>query len=212
MSLPDEPTDLQKKSLLQADLSSSQMLMMIDNIIAVSRFENGTLLAQRELFILQREVENALALFTSAVKVPDNRELSISFNPARDILVAADKDLFRRVLVNIVSNAMRFSDEDSIVKVGFTEEDSGVLHVTITNAGSFIEENARESIFNKFSSVQANLNRSGLKNYGLGLTFSKMAVQAMDGRIWIDSDRVKQTTTFHFTVKSRDKDAFTAVS
>jgi two-component system, sensor histidine kinase and response regulator len=212
MSLPDTPTDLQKKSLMQADIATNQILMMVNNIVSVSRFENGTLSARRELFILQKEVAAALALFISAAKVPGNRSLEISYSQDRDILIAADKDLFCRVLVNIVSNAVRFADEDSIVAVNFTVEENAVLHAKITNSGSCIEEHARESIFDKFSSVQVNPSQSGFKNYGLGLTFSKMAVKAMDGNIWITCNPIESSTTFHFTIKNRDRGPLTAAS
>lgn len=207
MSLPDTLTDLQKKSFLQADIATSQILMMINNIVSVSRFENGTISVQRELFLLQKEVETVLAHFLAPVKIPGCRNLAIDYSTHRDILIAADKDLFCRVLVNIVSNSMRFADEGSTVLVSFAEEDGGVLHTKVTNTGSFIDERARESIFDKFSSVYLSPDQSGFKNYGLGLTFSKMAVKAMEGRMWITCDPKTASTTFHFTVKSRDKTA-----
>lgn len=212
MSLPDIMTELQKKSFLQADIATSQILMMINNIVSVSRFENGTLSARRELFILQKEVETALVHFLAPVKVPGCRDLALNYSTNKDILIAADKDLFCRVLANIVSNAMRFADEGSTVLVSFTEEDGGVLHTKVTNTGSFIEERARKSIFDKFSSVYLTPDQSGFKNYGLGLTFSKMAVKTMDGNIWITCDPKTTSTTFHFTVKNRDKDALAVAS
>ena len=102
-----------------------------------------------------------------------------------------------------MSNALRHAAGASKVVVEFLEaEDPKCIQVNVTNKGSFIEDSARETIFNKFSSVAHTAGHGGFKNYGLGLTFSKMAVEAMGGRIWITCDKTVPSTTFHFTVKN----------
>jgi two-component system, sensor histidine kinase and response regulator len=195
-------TDLQKNAFHQAERSVSQILMMINNIVAVSKFESGALSARRELFILQKEVESSCALFNTIMTLAGHPSLAIHYFTEDEIIIVTDKDLFSRVLVNIVSNALRYASEKSIVRVDFSEESSGDIHVSITNTGSFIEDSARSAIFNKFSSVQVPAGHAGFQNYGLGLTFSKMAVEAMEGRIWITCDKALPSTTFHFTVKN----------
>ena len=120
----------------------------------------------------------------------------------RDLAVVTDKDMFGRVLINIVSNALRFAEDNSTVRVELSETDGSYVETSITNTGSFIEEAAREVIFNKFSSVQVAASQAGFKNFGLGLTFAKMAVEAMEGRIWITCDSTVPSTTFHYAVKN----------
>jgi K+-sensing histidine kinase KdpD len=195
-------SDLQKSAFTQSDVAINQILMMINNIMSVSKFENGTLSARRELFILQKEVESSLALFSAAAGVSGGPPLSIKYFSDNDTLLVTDKDLFCRVLVNIVGNAFRYAAEDVPIKVEFSEEDADHIHTAITNTGSCIDEAAREAIFNKFSSVQLSPSQSGFQNYGLGLTFSRMAVEAMDGKIWITCNEALPSTTFHFTVKN----------
>ena len=195
-------SDLQKSAFTQSDVAINQILMMINNIVAVSKFENGTMSARRELFVLQKEVESSLAIFSAAAGISDSPPLSIRFFSDRDILLVTDKDLFTRVLMNIVSNAFRYAAEDAPIKVEFSEEDTDHIRVSVTNTGSYIDEAAREAIFNKFSSVQLAPSQSGFQNYGLGLTFSMMAVEAMEGRIWITCNQALPSTTFHFTVRN----------
>jgi two-component system sensor histidine kinase/response regulator len=203
---PNLLTEMQKNAFGRADIAINQILMMINNIVSVSKFENGALCARGQVFILQKEVEEALTLFQTSAALADHAPLSVKYFTDEDILVTTDKDLFRRVLVNIVSNGVRYAAENSIVKIAFFEEEHDVLETRITNSGSYIEESARDSIFNKFSSVQLKAAQSGFQNYGLGLTFSKMAVEAMGGRIWITSEKEGPSTTFHFTVKNfRDR-------
>ncbi|MBN1129155.1 MAG: hybrid sensor histidine kinase/response regulator [Chitinispirillaceae bacterium] len=203
MSLPQESEDETRKcALAQTDSSIKQILMMINNIVAVSKFENNSLSARRELFVLQREVSAALEPF-SFRGIEDNApKVTISFPDDNDIVIENDRDLFCRTLTNIVSNAVRYSSEGVPVKVAFEKEAGEIVHVTVTNTGSYIEDTAREAIFNKFSSVELPASQSGFKNFGLGLTFSKMAVDAMGGRIWIECDKTLPSTTFHFTLKN----------
>jgi len=106
------------------------------------------------------------------------------------------------VLTNIVGNAVRYSSNGFPVKVEFVQKDITHLHTMVTNTGSYIEDSARESIFNKFSSVELPASHSAFKNFGLGLTFSKMAIDAMEGTIWIECDRELPSTTFHFIVRN----------
>ena len=176
--------------------------MMINNIVSVSKFENGAVVARNEPFILQKMVEETLALFLDPVSADADIAVSIVYRCRSDLTITADKDMFGRVLVNIVSNALRFAADNSTVSVEFSEKDDGCVAVSVSNTGSFIEESAREAIFNKFSSVQIAASRSGFKNFGLGLTFAKMAVEAMNGRIWIACDESVPSTTFHYTVKN----------
>jgi signal transduction histidine kinase len=203
MSLPEAGNiDLQKKVFNQTEASIEQILLMINNIVSISKFENNALSTRREIFILQREVASALTPFTAPSLSDGDSKLTVSFPSDKEILLETDKDLFLRVLTNIVGNAVRYSNEKTPIRVEFLDEDTPCLHAMVTNIGSYIEDSARESIFNKFSSVELPASHSAFKNYGLGLTFSKMAVDAMEGKIWIDCDRELPSTTFHFTVRN----------
>jgi K+-sensing histidine kinase KdpD len=195
-------TDMQKKSFRAVEHAISQIMMMINNTVTVSKFETGALSVRREPFVLQREAETALASFNAPETASDRPPYSLHFFTDKDITVISDKDLFCRVLVNIVSNALRYAAEKSTVLVEFSRKGNDDVQVSVTNMGSFIEEPVRDAIFNKFSSVQLTDGNAGFQNYGLGLTFSKMAVEAMGGRIWISCDKAVPSTTFHFTINN----------
>ncbi|MCX7725916.1 MAG: ATP-binding protein, partial [Chitinispirillaceae bacterium] len=66
---------------------------------------------------------------------------------------------------------------------------------------SYIEESQRESIFNKFFGIQKTIGSLKGQNFGLGLTFSKMAVEALGGSIWIESNKEPMETYFKFKIK-----------
>jgi signal transduction histidine kinase len=95
--------------------------------------------------------------------------------------VDADPELLRRVLENLVDNAIRHAPEDTSVTVTAARRDNGV-ELRIADAGSGIAPEHREHVFDRF--VQGNRPRGG---HGLGLAFCKLAVEAHGGRIWIES-------------------------
>jgi K+-sensing histidine kinase KdpD len=195
-------SDLQRTGFSQAERGMDQILMMINNIVSVSKFENGTACAQHDSFLLHTAVEDALALFLDPAGSTSDIPIEITYHCNRELAVVTDQDMFGRVLINIVSNALRFAEDNSTVRVELSETDGSYVETRITNTGSFIEESAREVIFNKFSSVQVASSQAGFKNFGLGLTFAKMAVEAMEGRIWITCDGAVPSTTFHYAVKN----------
>ena len=201
-TLGETLTDQQKKFLASADRGVSQIKTMINNILSVSKFENGTLNARREGFPLKKVVSESLETLKNEADY-QQKGLSLNFSIAEDYTICTDKEFFSQILTNIVSNALRYTPPDGEVFVNLKNTGGDLLHVSVTNTGSFIEESERKAIFDKFSSVQLEKKRSNSQNYGLGLTYCKMAVDAMDGKIWVDGNKDIPETTFHFTIKNR---------
>lgn len=204
-TLDESLSDQQKKFLESADKGVSQIKTMINNILSVSKFENGTLSARRESFPLKKAVDESLEILQTEAN-NQSKSLTTNYSIAEDYTIFTDKEFFSQVLSNIVSNALRYTPPDGNVAVDFKNTEKDVLHISITNTGSYIDEADREAIFDKFSSVKIGNKRSNGQNYGLGLTYCKMAVDAMDGKIWVDGNKEIPETTFHFTIKNR-KDA-----
>ena len=105
-----------------------------------------------------------------------------------------------RIICNIVANALRFSYPDKPVKVCFEKTENNQLLVSISNDGSFIPEEYRDAVLTNFRNQQNRICYQG-QNFGLGLTFSKMAIEALGGKIWIEGDKEIPRTIFKFTVK-----------
>lgn len=188
----DEMTPIQKRLFETATSGVQRIQMMIGNILGVTTFEKGTISARRIQFPLQQQVENALLLFSP---------LEIEYKTDSSLQIITDKDLFLRILCNIVANALRFSFPDVPVKVCFELMENDLLVTSISNDGSFIPEEYRDAVFDKFFGMNKTASAIQGHNFGLGLTFSKMAVEALGGKIWIEGDKEIQRTTFKFTVK-----------
>ena len=98
-------------------------------------------------------------------------------------ILNADPDLVRRILENLIENAIRHAPEESIVTIAAHVVDGGV-QLAVEDAGRGVPADQREHVFERF--VQAGAESSTRSNRGLGLAFCKLAVEAHGGRIWIE--------------------------
>jgi len=154
------------------------LLRMITTLLDISKADEGRLAPARrriELDMLIGGVINELEIraHTSGVRLA--REIST-------FTLSADPDLLRRVLENLVENAIRHAPEGSEVRVTARTADGGI-ELRVQDAGPGVPAEQRERVFERF--VQAG-GVSMRANRGLGLAFCKLAVEAHGGRIWIE--------------------------
>ncbi len=201
--LPKTLSDSQQRIISTCNAGVLQMRIMVGNILGVVKFEAGSFAPSREKFPLRQNVDATLAPLHQQM-VSSNKTFNVLFEENTPTFLVSDKDLFARVLFNVVSNAMRYTPEKGAIAVTFCEAQKGFVQTTVSNTGSFIDEIHREAIFDKFSSVQMVEQSAGIRNFGLGLTFSKMAVEAMGGGIRVESDKDIPQTSFVYTVKNHE--------
>jgi two-component system, sensor histidine kinase and response regulator len=186
------------------DSGMVQIKAMIENILTVSKFEAGTVALSKEKFYADQVAKAVLSPLGRQLESSE-RAFSMTFDCATPYTILSDSDLFSRVLFNIVSNAQRYTPNGGAVSARFIDKNDGFLHAEIRNTGSFIDEGLRHSVFDKFSSVHKMGQAGGVRNYGLGLTFSKMAVEAMGGSITVESESETPSTTFLFSIRNFEK-------
>lgn len=191
----------QKVIIATGDTGITQIRAMIDNILTVSKFEAGTLSLTKEEFAVDQAAQAVLSPLEKQLESSD-RAFSMTFDWKTPFLLLSDKELFSRVLYNIVSNALRYTPSGGSVSVRFAENKDGSLQTEIKNTGSFIDENLRQAVFDKFSSVHKLGQANGVRNFGLGLTFSKMAVESLGGAIRVESENETPSTTFMFSIRN----------
>jgi len=159
-------------------------LRLVLNLLDISKSEEGRLVpvkTQVDLVALVAEVVAALELRASDMGVTLEPSLAARF-------VQADADLLRRVLENLVENAIRHSPEGSVVRISSTllpAAGTGV-RLCVADVGPGVPEAAREQVFERF--VQLDLDAATVTRMGrgLGLAFCKLAVEAHGGRIWVE--------------------------
>ena len=203
MYLPKSLTDCRDRCLTQAMQASANIRTMIENILSISKFEAGTLVMTKDKFEVEKETEATIAPLRPQIQ-GSGRSFSLTGGAKRPYFLVSDRELFSRVLYNILCNAIRYTPDGGAISIDICEKEKSILETAVTNTGSFVEEHLRESIFDKFSTVQLGRQSSQIRNFGLGLTFCKMAVEAMGGSIWVECDKATPSTTFHFTIKNKE--------
>jgi len=180
-------------------------LLLRDKTLSASSAESARAI-RNEAGLLLRQISNLLDLSKSdeadlaGAPVPVDLEALVgdvrrSFQPRADIKevsltvdtlglrVLADRDLLRRVVENLLDNALRHAPHGSTVSIAAKHTAEEVV-LSVTDQGLGIPEHMREKVFERY--VQADDVRSVKGSYGLGLAFCKLAVEHQGGRIWIE--------------------------
>jgi two-component system sensor histidine kinase/response regulator len=156
-------------------------LRLVHNLLDIAKGEEGRLVPakrQIDLVELAGEVIAALELRASDLGVRLEPTLAIRF-------VRADVDLLRRVLENLVENAIRHSPEGGVVRFTSLEHPAG-LRLTVADAGTGVPLAAREHVFERFVQLELDDAAATRMGRGLGLAFCKLAMEAHGGRIWVE--------------------------
>jgi signal transduction histidine kinase len=171
---------------------SDRLARIIEQVLAASRLDSGTFALSVERCDARRL---ALEVVEAArISLPDGMAVGLA---AGDDLppVAADPDMLRQVLANLVENAVKYSPLGGAVHVSLEPQEGRVLFaVRVEGLGIALRE--QERIFEKFFRLDPNLAR-GVGGTGLGLYISRELVRRMGGRIWVAS-REGEGSTFFF--------------
>ncbi|MFO8079605.1 MAG: nitroreductase family protein [Armatimonadota bacterium] len=154
---------------------------MINNLLDISKMEAGELEPERERFEVCDLVTEAFDRVEHLVR---EGGLELKAEMQDDLTVNADRALIKRVLVNLLGNAVKFTPEGGSVTVEAQELDGGA-RVCVTDTGPGISEEEQQRLFRKFSQLDSGRKHQGT---GLGLAFVKLAVDAHGGRVWVDSE------------------------
>jgi two-component system, sensor histidine kinase and response regulator len=188
----------QRRLLTDARERGDDLLRMVDNLLDLSRLEESAVRLQlREL-----DVGRVLREVAGAWSVRAEREgARIAVEAPAGLVVRADEGMVRRVLGNLIGNALRHGGAGVSVRVAARAADApGGVQVTVADDGPGIAEADHELVFRKYGRRGTEGAPNG--GSGLGLTFCKLAVEAHGGRIWIQS-RPGEGAAFHFVLPPR---------
>ncbi len=189
----------QKKYLKMIQASGESLLQIINDILDFSKIEAGKLLLDITLFDLEEIVESVID--TLVVKASEkNLELLYRIKPDVPRFLRGDPVRFKQVLINLLGNSIKFTDEGEVVlKIDLKKviKEKVVLLVSVRDTGIGISESKQKAIFESFTQADTSTTRK-YGGTGLGLSITKQLVEMMGGEIWIESTP-GQGTTFYFT-------------
>ncbi|MBI5015271.1 MAG: response regulator [Deltaproteobacteria bacterium] len=184
----------QRQSLLKILANSRYLLKLINDVLDLSKIEAGKVELQPRPFDVSELVREA---FDAVEPLAFRKRLALRSRVAEDVgVVTADTDKLKQVLINLFSNAVKFTAEGEVVCS--VRRDGDQLTVDVTDTGIGIRPEDQERIFHKFFQVESALGRDH-KGSGLGLPLSRMLVELMGGRLEVESEPGKGSR-FTFTV------------
>jgi signal transduction histidine kinase len=177
-----------------ARAGTRRLVELVNNLLDMTRIQAGGIDVNREEVNISDMVRETVQVF-SALAADKGLELDVSFE-GDDPVANVDAQIIRRLLENLISNAIKYTDAGSIavkVKAG-----GDTLSFTVTDTGRGIPEKYQDEVFKKFSQLHHSTD-SQERGAGLGLAISKGLVEAHGGRIWLES-REGRGSSFHFEV------------
>jgi PAS domain S-box-containing protein len=192
---------------------SASLLDIINDILDFSKIESDKLELELQPFDLRICMEEALGLF-SAVAADKKLVVTYRFEPETPRYIIGDVTRLRQILVNLVSNAIKFTPQGEVVLAVSAEEiltspaEDGAnasdphyqLLFSVKDTGVGIASERMERLFQSFSQVDASTTRK-YGGTGLGLAISKRLCELMGGRIWVES-QIDRGSTFFFTISA----------
>ena len=174
---------------------TDRMRSLINDLRDAARIETGTLSVAPEPSDVAVMVDEARSLFLST-----GRRHSIRIEIAPDLpQVMTDRRRIVQVLSNLLTNAAKFSDEESMIKVSAAQEGYQVA-VAVTDEGRGIPAERLPHLFRRSSRFNDEDRRGDQAGSGLGLAICRGIVEAHGGRIWAESEGLGQGARFIFTV------------
>jgi two-component system, sensor histidine kinase and response regulator len=180
--LRDETLSSRSREMAAGIRAETRSLMrLIMNLLDIAKSEEGRLSPTRVNVDLEALVSDVFEASSAAAKAR-SITLERKLDAAR---WSADGDLLRRVLENLLDNALRHAPEDSTVRLASTAEE-GQLSLRITDQGRGVPAEMRDRIFDPFVQVESKDRSTSRSGRGLGLAFCRLAVEAHGGRIWVE--------------------------
>lgn len=193
--------EVNRKFLENTSKNVDRMVGLVNNLDSISRLESGEQPLIKEQFVIQDLIKEVFeALFIKTEK--RNIKTSIKKGCETDVLVFADKDKIRQVIINIITNATKYGKQDGAIVAGIYKTDEQKILIEFSDDGIGIAEEHLDRIFERFYRTDRGRSRDK-GGTGLGLAICKHIVEAHAQTIHVRS-KVDIGTTIGFTL-DRDK-------
>ncbi|MGH2979211.1 MAG: PAS domain-containing protein [Solirubrobacterales bacterium] len=176
-------SERQHSSVEQIMKGGRHLLELVDELLEISRIESGEVKVSLRPIDVSTALQDILHLLQPLAA---ERNVSIASRvPAGCLWAVADEQRTKQVLLNLLSNAIKYNRSGGGVDVNITDSDAGYLSVRITDTGHGIASDDLPRLFSPFDRLGAEL--STIQGTGLGLALSKLMVEAMNGRLGVES-------------------------
>jgi two-component system sensor histidine kinase VicK len=194
--LRSQVNNVKQQELLEITIRNAKRLQRLTNdILDVTKIEAKTLELYKEDFDLNDVVIDAMNDITLSTDSLKNENIRLSYNP-QDILIHADKGRISQVSSNLLTNAIKFTKQGTIVvsiERDKINNNSETIIVSVKDPGQGIDSAILPRLFTKFAS-------KSYKGTGLGLFISKGIIEGHGGKIWAENNIDGKGATFYFSL------------
>ncbi|MFZ5353923.1 MAG: sensor histidine kinase [Bacillota bacterium] len=198
--LMDELQEKQKRYIERAKTSADALLVIINDILDISRIELGIMKIDTEVFSLRQLLDELNEMFKEAA-ARKNLRLEFEANKRIHDLLEGDRGKLRQVFINLIGNAIKFTEEGFItIKSDVCKDDEEIcrLKFTVSDTGIGIAASNMNKLFKSFNQLDDSITKK-YGGTGLGLAISKNLVELMGGEIHADSE-LSMGSRFSFVI------------
>jgi signal transduction histidine kinase len=179
--------------------SGEHLLSLVNDVLELSKIEAGRNELKERTIVLRELMEEVILVYK---ELAHEKSLSLNYYPADDLpeLIRVDDHKLRRVLINLISNAIKFTEKGHVnIVISHTKDsdNSSLLQVSVVDTGVGIADHEKSRLFERFEQTSAGIQKRSGSGLGLSLVFELL--QLMDGEISVRS-RVQEGSDFTFTI------------
>jgi CheY-like chemotaxis protein len=193
----------QKEMLENINNSGEALLAIINDILDLSKIEEGMMELEPQPFCLRTPIEKSLALVSPLASKKRLKLVSV-INDNVPVWILGDSLRLQQVLVNLLNNAIKFTETGDVtlsVSSKELQEEFCEINFIVKDTGIGIPEDKVDRLFRPFSQIDASTTRK-YGGSGLGLAISKKIIELMGGKLWVES-KLGKGTSFYFSIKAK---------
>ena len=199
----DESNPEKLESINSIQESGESLLVIINDILDVTKLEEGKLQLYHTSFSLKQLLNDTVSIFQERF-ITKKLYLKIKIDENVPEIVETDKNRLRQVFLNFISNSVKFTSSGGL-EIHVSREDINheiLIHFQFSDTGKGIDSDKLQIIFNRFSQENASIS-SEFGGTGLGLPISKQLIQLLGGEITVKSE-INSGTQFNFSIKVKE--------
>lgn len=176
-------------------IAGRHLLNLVNDVLDLAKIETGRYELELKNIIVSKAINDVLSLLNILAN-KNNIKINCEFKDNIDLAVVADLRSFRQILINIITNAIKYNLENGEVTISIDVQDD-LCEVRVTDTGEGIAKENFEKIFEPFEKVS---DRTGIEGSGVGLSVTKNLVEIMEGKLSVEST-LGEGSTFTISFK-----------
>lgn len=194
----DAKSEVEKEYCKEIMTAGNHLLTLINEVLDLAKIEAGKLDIALDPVDIDEVIDEVITIIRP---LSEDKGIHIRSYTATGLNVYADNTRLKQVLINLISNAIKYNSNNGSVTVDATPVEPGIIRIEITDTGIGLNEEQLNNLYKPFNRLGAE--HSGVDGIGIGLTISKKLVEAMNGKVGVIST-VNKGSTFWLELKSAE--------